>query len=226
MPTLNEGKLLSDVVLFEEAAYKYSRNNETLITGQNLLMGAVVSKITLGAATAAAKSGGNTGNGTLVMDATTPVQPNAITGVYTVRAITAGTNTATFRVTDPLGRILGDVTFNGAGASATFTNHVKFAVTDGATDFIVGDGFDITIAAGSGKITALAPTATDGSQVAFGVLLTDVNATAADQACPVLRREAVVKDSGLVWPGGITNPQRATAIAQLELVGIVIRPAY
>jgi hypothetical protein len=125
MPTLNEGKLLSDVVLFENATAKYSRNNETLITGQNLTMGTVVGKITA-----------------------------------------------------------------------------------------------------SGKITILAPAAVDGSQTAFGVLLADVNATAADQLCPVLRREAIVKDAGLVWPGGITNPQKATATAQLELVGIVIRAAY
>ena len=52
----------------------------------------------------------------------------------------AGTNSATFRVTDPMGKVLGDVVYSGSGASATFANRIKFAITDGSTDFVVGDG--------------------------------------------------------------------------------------
>lgn len=99
-----------------------------------------------GTPTAAAKSGGNTGNGTITMDATTPRLSNAIPGVYTVRCITANTNAATFELRDPNGNQIQDVALSGAGATAAFATQVKFVITDGTTDFAVGDGFDITVA--------------------------------------------------------------------------------
>ena len=95
------------------------------------------------AAASAAKSGGNTGNGTLTLDATTPVLAGAKVGVYTVRLITAATNAGTFRVEDPDGNVLGDVAVGG-----TFSDDIKFATADGSTDFAVGDGFDITVSGG------------------------------------------------------------------------------
>lgn len=97
--------------------------------------------------TSAAKSGGNTGTGALTMDATTPVLSGAVDGVYTVRCITAATDSGTFRVTAPNGTVLGDV-----AVGATFANQVKFAIADGGTDFIVGDGFDITVAVNPNRV--------------------------------------------------------------------------
>lgn len=96
----------------------------------------------------AAKGGGNTGNGTVVKDATTPLLTGYQDGIYTITCTVAGTNAATFQVSDPFGRVLGTVAFSGSGASATFANQIKFAVTDGSTDFIVGDGFTFTVNAG------------------------------------------------------------------------------
>lgn len=93
-----------------------------------------------GSAASAAKSGGNTGGGTLTLDATTPVLAGAKVGVYTVRCIAAATDSGTFRVTDPDGFVIGDV-----AVGATFANDIKFAIADGAPDFVVGDGFDITV---------------------------------------------------------------------------------
>lgn len=155
----------------------------TLLTGQNLTRGALLGRIKLGAASSAAKSGGNTGNGTLTMDATTPVLANAQAGVYTVRCITAATNNGTFRITAPDGDVLGDVVM--AGGAGTFSNQVKFALADGATDFIVGDGFDITVAAGSGKYVLSLAAALDGSQEPDAILVDDVNAAAADKTCGI-----------------------------------------
>jgi hypothetical protein len=98
--------------------------------------------------TSAAKSGGNTGNGTLVLDATTPVQANAVPGVYTVRCIEAVTNGGKFEVKDPTGKSLGmAIIVAGAGGTYTFTDQIKFVLTDAGTDFIVGDGFDVTVVA-------------------------------------------------------------------------------
>jgi hypothetical protein len=77
----------------------------------------------------------------------------------------------------------------------------------------------------SGKVTILAPAAVDGSQNAYGVLIEDVDASAADKLSTVIRREASLADSKIVYPGGITAPQKATALSQLEAVGITVRTA-
>lgn len=151
----------------------------TLISGQNLARGAVLGKITIGAASSAAKSGGNTGNGTLTMDATTPVKAGAKAGVYTVRFTIAATNNGTFVVKDPDGFSIGTVVM-AAGAGA-FDDDIKFAVADGGTDFIVGDGFDITVAAGSGKYTSSLAAATDGSQTPDAILAEACDASGGDK---------------------------------------------
>lgn len=149
----------------------------TLVSGAgDLAKGTVLGKITKGAVTSAVKSGGNTGNGTCTVDVTTPKLANAIAGVYTVRCIAAATNGGTFRVTDPKGNVLGDV-----AVGSTFSNQIKFAIADGSTDFIVGDGFDITIAAGSGKYKSYNDSNMDGSEIADCILAEDADdATSAD----------------------------------------------
>jgi hypothetical protein len=129
---------------------------------------------TLGAVTSAAKSGGNTGNGALTIDASTPKIAKAKVGVYTVRCIAAATNGGTFRVSDPEGYVIGEV-----AVGATFANQIKFAIADGSTDFIVGDGFDITIAAGSGHYKAYDADNLDGTQNPEVILAEEVDATSA-----------------------------------------------
>lgn len=154
----------------------------TLVSGAgDLARGTVLGKITKGSATAAAKSGGNAANtGALTLDATTPVLAGAKVGVYTVRCITAATNGGTFRVTDPDGFVLGDV-----AVGATFANDIKFAIADGTQDFIVGEGFDITVAAGSGYYKTVNSANVDGSNVAECILAADTNATSAAVAALV-----------------------------------------
>lgn len=127
--------------------------------------GTVLGKITLGEATVAADGAGaegaNTGGGTLTMDATTPVLAGAKPGIYRVKCIAAATGGGTFRVTDPDGFVLGDV-----AVGATFANKIKFAIADGDPDFAVGDGFKVTIAAGSGYYKPVNSANVDGSAVA------------------------------------------------------------
>lgn len=128
----------------------------------------------LGAVTAAAKSGGNTGNGTLTLDAATPKLARAIAGVYSVRCIAAAADGGTFRVSNPQGYVIGEV-----AVGATFANQIKFAIADGSTDFVVGDGFDITIAAGSLHYIPYDKDNLDGSQDAKCILAEEVDATSA-----------------------------------------------
>lgn len=144
----------------------------------SLVRGTVLGQITVGTATSAAKSGGNTGNGTLVLDVTTPVLLNATPGIYTVRCITAVTNGGVFEVKSPTGASLGLATIvAGASGTYTFSDRIKFVITDGSTDFIVGDGFDVTVAAGSGYYIKSVATATDGSAAPSAILADTADAT-------------------------------------------------
>lgn len=94
---------------------------------------------------AAVARAGNTGNGTIT--ASPVVSAGARSGVYTVIADdTTGTDNGTFRVEGPDGVYVGvarvAVPFTGGG--------LTFTIADGATDFVDGDGFNITVTATAG----------------------------------------------------------------------------
>jgi hypothetical protein len=145
----------------------------TLLSGENRKRGTVLGRITLGAVSET--HAGNTGNGAFTADATTPLLANAQAGAYKAVCITAATNGGTFRIYDPKGNVLGDVAVGG-----TFANQIKFVIADGATDFIVGDTFIITVAAGSLKYKMSLAAAVDGSQVPSGILVKDTDASGGD----------------------------------------------
>lgn len=151
----------------------------TILSGQGVVKrGTVMGQQTSGAATAAAKSGGNTGNGTCTAVSS---RGGALTGVYKVRCTVAGTNTATFDLYSPTGNLIDQQIITGSGLTAVFlNNHLGFTLTDGGTDFIVGDGFDITVAAASLKYLISIATATDGSQVPSAITVDQYDATSAD----------------------------------------------
>lgn len=228
MSVKTEGLYAPDWLKAEEDN-QYSREKITVLAGASaarvLTNGMVLGKITLGTVTAAANgagtAGANTGNGTCTPDTTTPTLAGAQVGVYTAMCIAAATNSGTFRVTDPQGNVLGDVAVGG-----TWANQIKFVIADGAQDFIVGDGFKLTVAAGSGKFVQMSLTATDGSQVAAGILVSDVTAPDGVDATGVaVVRDAIVSKSQLVWPATATDAQKATALAALKALGIIARDA-
>lgn len=75
-----------------------------------------------------------------------------------------------------------------------------------------------------GKLHALTPAASDGTESAIGVLATDTDATLIDREDALLiARHAIVARNGLIWPAGITAPQKATATAQLTALGVLVR---
>lgn len=74
-----------------------------------------------------------------------------------------------------------------------------------------------------GKLYALNPAATDGTEISIGVLIEPVDATLIDKTGIIIARHAIVADRAVVWPAGITAAQKATAIAQLEAKGILLR---
>lgn len=191
----------------------------TVLHSAALLRGTVMGKITLGAVTSAAKAGGNTGTGVLTVDVATPLLANAKLGVYTVRFTAAAANNGTFRVADPNGAVLGDVVM--AGGAGAFADQIKFAVADGGVDFIVGDGFDITVAAGSAKWIKAVKTAVDGSQNPQGILVDDADASAADVNAG-LYQTGEFNGSRIIYDGSFTLGDITDAFRRL---GIFIKDA-
>jgi len=116
-------------------------------SGYNLLRGTVMGRVKNSVPTSGSADSGNTGNGTV-----TVVTGGGETkkGAYNIECITAEANGGTFKVEDPSGNIIGSVKIQaGAGASADFKSaELNFTVTDGATDFVVGDKFSVTVSDG------------------------------------------------------------------------------
>ncbi len=76
----------------------------------------------------------------------------------------------------------------------------------------------------TGKVVPLDPAASDGSDDAAVICCYPIDATAGDVMGVGIVRHATVKKDGLVWPEGISAPNKADAIAQLKAAGIIIRP--
>ena len=72
------------------------------------------------------------------------------------------------------------------------------------------------------KLTGLAPGAGDGSQTAMAILADDVDATASDEPCVIVVHAEAISE-GLTWPEGITAPQKAAAVEQLQAVGVYVK---
>lgn len=207
MATLTQGKFNAEFLLSYQG--KYSLDVVTLAASNPALKaGTLLGKITASSATSAAKAGGNTGNGT--MGAIT-VSAGALAGVYKLRITKAATNAGDFEVIDPQGDVVGI----GSVAAAYSMGGLAFTLADGATDFAVGDGFDITVT-GSGKYVAYSNSATDGSDVVAAILKDNVPDSTADQKVVVVTRMAEVQGSELT---GLDDPAKVDLLA----LGIVVR---
>jgi hypothetical protein len=166
---------------------------------------------------ASVANGGNTGNSTSSAVTCTGYAP--ILGNYKVTFIEPTTNLGTFSVEDPNGLEIG----HGVVGTAFTGGGISFTIADGATDFVSGDQFVVTVAAGSGKWTAWNPSAVDGSQTVAGILYAAKDTTSADKAAVAVARAAEVNASELIWPTGANAATIAAGIAGLKAVGILAR---
>lgn len=200
--------------LVTEANGSLSRETVTVLSGQTLKPGHVLGKVTVGTATGAAATG-NTGDGTV---GTVSAGDTAKAGVYQIICIEPNTNSGTFEVEDPDGVIIGRAVVGSAFAGA-----VNFTISDGSADFVAGDRFTVTVAAGSGKYKEYNPANTDGSQTAVAILLDAVNATAGDKEGVIVARHAEVNAAELIWFSAADANQKAAGQAQLAIQTIIAR---
>lgn len=131
------------------------------------------------AAGAVAADVGNTGDGTVTSFALAAGE-TPIVGDYNLECIAAVTNGGTFKLEDPNGVLIANdlVMTAGAGAATTFlVAGMTFIITDGATDFIVGDKFALTVSAVN-KYLPLDLTEVNGVEIPKAIFMGDAIATA------------------------------------------------
>ncbi len=139
-------------------------------------------------------------------------------GAYKVR-LTATSATALFEVTGPDGESVG----TGNVATAFTSDHVNFTLANGGT-MTIGDYFLIIVAGyTTPEAKAWDPTAVDGTQEAWGVLLDAVDATIAAQDGVAITRHAEIATSALSWKTTVTAAQKAEAYRQLAATAVIAR---
>lgn len=194
--------------------FRLHHEKVTQLAGENNLRGTVVGKISVGAAVAAADAG-NTGNGAFGA-VTTGADSKA--GLYKVICIEPAVNGGVFEVEDPDGVNLGRAVVGAAHASS-----IGFTISDGAVDFVAGDSFTVTVAAGTGKYKKSVAAAVDGSQRPIAILAEDCDATAAD-AEALIYTTGDFNDAALILGAGhtlatIREALRTRAIHLIDVQG-------
>lgn len=103
------------------------------------------------------------------------------------------------------------------------TSHLKFALAQGLTKFIVGDSFTLTVAAGSGKYKPYDDDNRDGSQIASAILFYPVDATSDDVESLAIVRNAEVDNAKLVWAATNDTNDKAAGVVDLINRNILVR---
>lgn len=204
-------------VVWDPSDGMITREAITLISGAGICTAGLVlgAELTGGAATSAAL-GTNTGNG--VMGAIT-VSAAAKIGDYKLIVVEPTANAGVFIVEDPDGVEIG----HGNVAALFNAGGLSFTLADGATDFVAGDSFTISVS-GVLKYAAFDPTAVNGLQNAVAILWSGYrDATSADRkAVANVRGPMRVNTSELLWGANVTTtPQQTAALAQLAKLGIL-----
>lgn len=139
-------------------------------------------------------------------------------GAYKVR-LTATSATALFEVTGPDGESVG----TGNVATAFTSDHVNFTLANGGT-MTLGDYFLIIVAGyAAPEATLWDPTAVNGAQEAWGLLLDACNAASAAQDAVAIVRQAEVSTAKLAWKSTVTAAQKPEAYRQLAAGGVIVR---
>ena len=166
---------------------------------------------------------GGTGNG--AMSAIT-LGKNAQLGGYRVTLKAAVSHGGDFDVIAPDGSQVGGrfLMGTGDGTAASFaSDHINFTLTD-ATDFILGNYFNVIVAGYAAPQAKLwDPAAVDGTQEAWGLLVDACNAASAAQDAVVIVRQAEVSATKLAWKSTVTAAQKPEAYRQLAAAGVIVR---
>jgi hypothetical protein len=170
-----------------------------------VLAGTILARKAVNDAVVAAADGGNTGDGTVTLATVAPGAIVPLVGAYNLEVTEAVVNGGVLKLVDPNGAQVGAnlIMTVGAGAATVFEiAGLQFTVTDGATDFIVGDKFSLTVAA-NGKMVPYAIAGAGGAQIPKGVLTYAVTAAGAgDEAIREMVSGSVRKERLIIDADG------------------------
>lgn len=211
--------------LIREANGYRSREQVIILSGSGeLKAGTVLGNVSKSGTVSAAQAAnaGNTGGGTLTL-ANPAFADGAKLGVYQITCTTGGADgTSKFRVEDPDGVAIGTAT-----GGAAFNKAIKFTIAHATANFVEGDGFIVTLSqaagAADGKYAPLDEDGTDGREIAAAILYEGCDATDADVRRVITARDTEVTGGLLIWPDGISDGDKAAALAALEARGIIAR---
>jgi len=223
-------KRMSQLVKYEMEP-SFTRETFTLKAGEGSVRKALLGTLlamTYGAGAVSASvtaAERNTGDGALQFASsshTSAVQHGDYTVVCSVEG---GDGVAQFQIEDPAGRDVGIAT-----AGAPFGKQIKFTISAGTADFVVGDSFVVSVSKDIGdptnKVVPWDPEGADGTDRIWGVSLVKIHAPV-DQDSPdglAMRRGPTILYSGQIeWPEQISVAQKTDAITQLEAMGILVR---
>jgi len=188
----------------------------TLAAGQNLAAGTVIgiaSNGTLKALTRRALAGTSSkvgGDGDGAVGAAT-LGADALVGDYILTCTAEAAGAGTFSVVAPDGTVLAPLTV----AVAYVSTHINLTIADGTEDWNEGDICKVVVAEASGDLA--------DEQVAAGVLLDNVDASAAAKKAVYVARLREVNGYGLRWPRLMTTTNKAEALTALASRFIVVR---
>lgn len=220
MTVLTEGRHPGEFIM-TEANGQRSREAVTIAAEQAIEPGYLLSKLAIAAgAVAISQAFAGTGNGVLTFS--DPAYNTKVKdGDYTVTCFEAAADGGKFNVEDPSGKNIGTAT-----VGAAFNKEIKFTIADGATDFVVGDTFTVSVAADAEdyQYAAYDPAGTDGSEEPSAIAIYGVT-TGEDETADIaaITDDAEVNGHCLAWPSGITASQKADAIQSLNRSGIKVR---
>ena len=164
MATAAEGKYAGEYLANSGADLGFINDNVVVLSGQSLVPGDVVGKVTIaGIGRVSVPTVVGTGNGTCTLVTAGPLVQ---VGSYVATCTAAATHGGVFTVVAPDGTTVGTLTMTGGtGATTAFRSpHLNFSLTDGSSDFIVGDAFTFVVGTtaptvlggtGTGTISAL-----------------------------------------------------------------------
>lgn len=222
--TTPSGKRLPDFTMTPGSGgattYRSSHINFTLTDGTDFIVG---DSFTFVVSTTVPTVIGGTGTGVLTAAS---LGPDAMPGNYRIINRAVVVNGGDFEVIAPNGTSVGRFLMGtgSAGTAAFASRQVNFTLSD-ATDYILGNYFDLCVfnQLAGGKAVAWDPTAVDGRQHVAGILYGAVDASLADAPGVVMDTPGVVRKAALSWGAAISAAEKETAYAGLRQLGIVAR---
>lgn len=177
------------------------------------------------AVTASAITG--TGNGTLTAATVVTGSEVPVVGAYTLINTLVVADGGVFELRDPSGQVVAGglrLTVGAGAATVLKAGGMQFTVTDGGTNFALGDYFTLTVAA-DGDLVPFATDGVGGAQIPAAILTYDVTSTGAgDIAVRVLITGSVNKDRLIIDADGDGDNVTTAIIDQLRAIGIVALP--